>query len=196
MLLLALALTITIRVAVPPIAVACSCAMSEAPMRDAAADPMASVFTGIAGPFEAAGVQVKITRWFRGAVPPSGIAVLDPGGFNDPASGFSNSCGIDAPGQGSEWIFVAGRNEIGRYGVSLCSTHAPLAAAEGQLLLADAEAVFGPPAVPVPPVADDNAIDTSSPLDTILPIALGGLFAIGLVGGLFGILGRRGRDGS
>ncbi len=196
MLLLALALTVSIRVAIPPIAVACSCAMNEAPMQAAAADPNVSVFTGIAGPFEAAGVQVKITRWFQGAIPPSGIAVLDPGGFNDPASGFGNSCGIDAPGRGSEWIIIAGRDEVGRYGVSLCSTHAPLAAAEGQLLLADAEAVFGPPAVPVPPLPDDNEIDTTSPIETVLPFVLGGLFAVGLVGGLFGILGRRGRDGA
>lgn len=194
MLLLALALMVTIRVAVPQIAVACSCAIDEAPMQAAAADPTVSVFTGIAGPFEAAGVQVKITRWFQGATPPSGIAVLDPGGFNDPASGFGNSCGVNAPGQGSEWIFIAGRDEVGRYGVSLCSTHAPLAAAEGQLLLAEAEAVFGPPAVPEPPLADRNDIDTSPPIDTVLPILLGGLFAVGLVGGLFGILGRRGRD--
>jgi hypothetical protein len=124
-------------------------------------------------------------------MPPSGIAVLDPAGFIDPMGG---SCGTNPPGQGTEWIFVAGRNEIGRYGVSLCSTHAPLAAPEGQALLTAAEDVFGAPAVPVPPIADDNDIDTTSPLDTILPFVLGGLFAVGLVGGLFGILGRRGRD--
>lgn len=162
-------------------------------MRDAAADPTASVFTGIAGPSEAAGVQVKITRWFHGAVPPSGIAVLDPAGFIDPMGG---SCGTHAPGQGTEWIFIAGRNEVGRYGVSMCSTHAPLAAPEGQALLADAQDVFGAPAVPVQPPADDNEIDATSPIESVLPILLGGLFAVGLVGGLFGILGRRGRETS
>lgn len=186
MLLLAIALTATVRLAVPPITVACSCAMVEAPMREAAADPTASVFTGIAGPSEAAGVQIKITRWFRGAVPPSGIAVLDPAGFIDPMGG---SCGTHAPGQGTEWIFIAGRDEVGRYGVSMCSTHAPLAAPEGQALLADAEAVFGPPGVPLEAV--DPPDDAASPIDTVLPILLGGLFAVGLVGGLFGILGRR-----
>ncbi len=196
LLLLALAVMVTIRVAVPPIAVACSCAMNEAPIQAAAADPNVAVFTGIAGPFEAAGVQVKVTRWFHGAIPPSGIAVLDPGGFDDPASGFGNSCGINAPGQGSEWLFIAGRNEVGRYGVSLCSTHAPLAALEGQLLLAEAQDVFGAPAVPVQSLPDKNDIDTTSPVETVLPFVLGGLFAVGLVGGLFGILGRRGRDGA
>ncbi len=190
-LLLALTFAATVRLAVPPVTVACSCAMNEAPMRDAATDPTASVFTGIAGPSEAAGVQVKITRWFHGAVPPSGIAVLDPAGFIDPMGG---SCGTHAPDQGTEWIFVAGRNEIGRYAVSMCSTHAPLGAAEGQALLADAQDVFGAPAVPAPPVADQNDIDTTSLLDAVLPFLLGGLFAVGLVGGLFGILGRRGRD--
>jgi hypothetical protein len=191
MLLLAIALTVTIRMAVPPITVACSCAMLEAPMQAAAGDASVSVFTGIAGPLEAAGVQIKITRWFQGAVPPSGIAVLDPAGFQDPMGG---SCGTNAPTQGTEWIFIAGRNEVGRYGVSLCSTHAPLAAPEGQALLGEAQDVFGAPAVPKPPIPDKNAIDTASPIETVLPIVLGGLFVVGLVGGLFGILGRRGRD--
>jgi hypothetical protein len=194
MLLLAIALTATVRLAVPSVTVACSCAMLEAPMQAAAGDASLSVFTGIAGPLEAAGVQVKVTRWFQGAMPPSGIAVLDPGGFNDPMGDVFNSCGTNAPGQGTEWVFIAGRNEVGRYGVSLCSTHAPLAAPEGQALLADAQDVFGPPAVPGPPVADKNDIDTTSPIETVLPFVLGGLFAVGLVGGLFGILGRRGRD--
>jgi hypothetical protein len=192
MLLLAIALTATVRLAVPPITVACSCAMLEAPMEAAAGDASVSVFTGIAGPSQAAGVQVRITRWFQGAVPPSGIAVLDPAGFIDPMGG---SCGTNAPGVGTEWIFIAGRNEVGRYGVSLCSTHAPLAAPEGQALLASAQDVFGAPAVPVEPVADPPDDGTASPIDAVLPIVLGGLFAVGLVGGLFGILGRRRRDG-
>ena len=153
-------------------------------MQAAAGDASVSVFSGIAGPLEAAGVQVKITRWFQGAIPPSGIAVLEPGGFNDPMGNVFNSCGTNAPTQGTEWIFIAGRNEVGRYGVSLCSTHAPLDAPEGQALLAEAQDVFGAPAVPVPPLADNNDIDTASPIETVLPIVLGGLFAVGLVGGL------------
>jgi hypothetical protein len=189
MLILAIALTATVRLAVPPITVACSCAMLEAPMRAVAGDVSVSVFTGVAGPSQAAGVPIRLTRWFQGAAPPSGVAVLDPAGFLDPMGG---SCGTAAPTESTEWIFATGRNEVGRYVVHLCTTHAPLDSDLGRELLAEAQAVFGAPALPVAPTTDPP--DEGTVLATVVPILLGGLFAVGLVGGLFGILGRRGRD--
>lgn len=180
-------------VAFPRPAMACSCFMSEQPMRDAAADGGLSVFTGVAGPLEPIGVAVRITRWFRGDVPPNGIAVLDPVGFQDPMGGM---CGTNAPGLGTEWIFVAGRDDVGRYGVSLCTTHAPLDSDQGQALLAEAITVFGPGGVPEtvaaspsPPTSPEGV--PAGLVSTVVPIAIAVLFATGLLAGLFVILGPR-----
>lgn len=178
-------------VAFPRPTMACSCAMVEQPMRAAAAEGGASVFTGIAGRLEPIGVAVRITRWFQGAVPPNGIAVLDPRGFQDPMGG---SCGTHAPGPGTEWIFIAGRDDIGRYGVSMCTTHAPLDSEQGQTLLADAITVFGPGGVPETVAASPPASSTGDPaglVATVVPVAIAFLFAIGLLAGLFVVLGPR-----
>lgn len=179
-------------VALPRSTMACSCAMSEQPMHDAAADGGASVFAGIAGPLEPIGVGVQITRWFQGAMPPNGIAVLDPRGFQDPMGG---SCGTHAPGPGTEWIFVAGRDEVGRYGVSLCTTHAPLDSDQGRALLAEAITVFGPGGAPetvaASPSPTSPAEDPAGLASMIVPIAVAFLFAAGLLAGLFIVLGPR-----
>ena len=147
-LVLVLAMTLgfaIVSLVAPPPTVACSCMQSFQPMLEAKADPTLSVFTGTAGANEAQGVAVRLTRWFRGAIPPSGVAVLDPAGFVDPMGGM---CGTTAPTNGTEWIFATGRNAIGRYDVSLCTTHAPLDSDLGRELLAEAVAVFGPPVDP------------------------------------------------
>lgn len=173
--------------AAPPPTVACSCAMPDQPMRAASTDPSISVFTGIAGPLGQAGMPVRLTRWFQGAPPPSGVAVLDPAGFEDPMGG---SCGTTAPGAGTEWIFVTGRNSVGRYEVSLCTTHAALDTDWGRDLLTEALAVFGPAVVPETPPAPSDP-DPLSTLAAVLPIALAALGALGLIVGLFGLAGRR-----
>lgn len=179
-------------VAFPRPTMACSCAMVEQPMRAAAADGGASVFTGIAGPLEPIGVAVRIARWFQGAVPPNGIAVLDPAGFEDPMGGM---CGTRAPGAGTEWIFIAGRDDVGRYGVSLCTTHAPLDSEQGQALLAEAIGVFGPGGVPEETVAPSSpassAGDPAGIMSTIVPLVIAVLFAAGVLAGLFVVLGPR-----
>lgn len=181
--------------AAPPVTVACSCAMSDDPMREAAGNAEVSVFTGVAGPLEPDGVRVRLTRWFHGPPPPSGIAVLDPAGFVDPMGG---SCGTNPPGVGAEWIFVLGRNDVGRFGMSLCSTASALKADRGQELLTEAMAVFGPPIVPdatAPQATEADATsDPSSTLGSVLPLGLGLLAAIVVVAGLFGLAGRRRRD--
>lgn len=180
-------------VAFPRSTMACSCLMVEQPMRAAAAQGGLSVFTGIAGPLEPIGVAVRITRWFRGDPPPNGVAVLDPAGFEDPMGGM---CGTNAPDVGMEWIFVASRDDVGRYGVSMCTTHAPLASGQGQALLAEAITVFGPGGVPEPPATPtaptaSPAGDPAGLVSTVVPIAIAVLFATGLLAGLFVILGPR-----
>ncbi len=188
-LVLVLAMTLgfaIVSLVAPPPTVACSCMQSFQPMLEAKADPTLSVFTGTAGANEAQGVAVRLTRWFRGAIPPSGVAVLDPAGFVDPMGGM---CGTTAPTNGTEWIFATGRNAIGRYDVSLCTTHAPLDSDLGRELLAEAVAVFGPPVIPEPPPAELD------PLPDVGSIVLIGLALVGAVGLalLFG-LARRGHD--
>ena len=151
--LIALSLVLVVRpVSIPPV-VACSCLMPGDVMADAAKEPRAAVFTGIVGVPTPEGLPVGLTRWFK-ASPPGAVVLLDSCGFEDPNGG---SCGVSPPPTASEWIFVAGFNERSRLDVNLCTTQADLATPEGQGLLADAEAVFGPaepiPVVTAPPVA-------------------------------------------
>lgn len=191
LLLLALALTATVRLAIPEASVACSCAMPQSPMRAAAGDVSVAVFTGVAGPQQVAGVPVRLTRWFQGPPPPSGVAVLDQAGFLEPLGG---SCGTAAPDVGTEWVFVAERNAVGRYVVNLCTTHAPLASDLGRELLAEAVAVFGPPIVPEAPSAEPDpgaAADPASLLGSIVPIVLIVLFVAGALAGTVAVAGRR-----
>ncbi len=173
----------------PPPTVACSCAMFDEPMKTARADPSVSVFTGTAGPPGQAGVPVRLTRWFQGAIPPSGVAVLDPQGFEDPMGGM---CGTHAPISGTEWIFVTGRNQVGRYVVTMCTTHAPLDSDLGRDLLTDAVDVFGQPAIPAPSASAEPA--SMSNVGSVLLIGLALLGAIGLVLALFGLASRRGHE--
>lgn len=185
----------------PRTMLACSCYAPERPMHEAAADGSLSVFAGITGPLQAIGVPVEITRWFQGAVPPGGVAVLDPQPFREDGS----SCGTNPPAGGKEWIFVAGRNDVGRFVVGLCSTYAALDTETGQALLAEAVTVFGPAGVPetiapsaspvsptsVSPTPVATAGDASGLVATIVPIAIAVLFAVGLIAGLFVVMGSR-----
>lgn len=168
-------------------------------MHAAALDPTSNVFTGRAGSLEQAGVAVQLTGWFRGAAPPAGVAWLDPAGFVDPMGG---SCGTNPPTAGTEWIFVATRNTVGRYDMNLCSTAAALDTDQGQELLAEAVDVFGPPttpAAPVPTAGADAGVDATDLVASVIPILLVALFAAGAILGVVGVIGRRldpGRGGS
>ena len=197
LLILALALGLGARLALPPLTIACSCAMLDQPMHLAAADPASNVFTGRAGPLVADGVAITLTGWFHGPPPPAGVAWLDPAGFVDPMGG---SCGTNPPTVGTEWIFVAGRNQVGRYDMSLCSTAAPVDTDQGQALLAEATEVFGPPVIrdPVLPGTKPSAKPEPGPVSgaasdiaVVLPVLLIAVFAAGAVVGAFAIVGRR-----
>ena len=162
--LIALSLVLVVRPVSIPSAVACSCLMSGDAMADAAKEPRTAVFTGIVGVPTPEGVPVGLTRWFKGS-PPAAVVLLDSRGFEDPMGGM---CGTHRPPTASEWIFVAWFNERARFDVNMCSTHANVATPEGQKLLADAEAVYGPaepiPVATAPPAAVDTPRPTSSPV--------------------------------
>ena len=186
---LALALTVAPGPS-PSLVLACSCGMSERPMEEAAANPDAAVFTGIAGPREPIGVQIRVTRWFHGPLTGS-IVTLDGQGFNDPNGA---SCGTEAPAAGTEWIFISSRDERGLYGVSLCTVHAPLNTDIGAELLADAMLTFGDEVIvePEPPTAGDPGGDAT--LDPALVLGLTGAAGVLVLLGAIWFRSRRSAD--
>ena len=180
---IALSLLAVVRPVTVTPTVACSCAMPGDPMADAAKEPRTAVFTGMVGLPTPEGVPVAVSRWFK-AAPPGPVVLLDSQGFEDPNGGM---CGTNRPAAGSEWIFVAWFNERARFDVNLCSTHADLASPEGQALLADAEAAFGPtepipvataqpaPAATAQPANPaDPATSAAQPIPTGLLLMAGG----------------------
>jgi hypothetical protein len=192
---IALSLLAVVRPVTVTPTVACSCAMPGDPMADAAKEPRAAVFTGMVGLPIADGVPVAVSRWFK-AAPPGPVVLLDSRGFEDPMGGM---CGTNRPPAGSEWIFVAWFNERARFDVNLCSTHADLATPEGQALLVDAEAVFGP-TTPIPvasappgdPVAPSAPAATAgSPIPAGILLMAGGAGLLVLLGGALVIAARR-----
>ncbi len=166
--LLALTLVLLVRpVAVAP-AMACSCAMFDNPMREAAKEPRNAVFSGVVGVPTPEGVPVGLTRWFKGS-PPAAVVLLDSRGFEDPNGGM---CGTNRPPAGSEWIFIGWLNERARFDVNLCSVQADLATPEGQTLLKDAAAVFGP-TEPIPVATAPPAVATPVAGATPAPTGVG-----------------------
>lgn len=175
-------------VAAPPVTVACSCAFSERPMQEAATRDDTSVFTGVAGPLEPDGVRIALTRWFHGPLPSDVVAMLDPAPFKDPNGA---SCGTNPPPPGSEWIFAAWRDEVGRYSMNLCTTAASLGTDQGRVLLEEAIAVFGEPTIPQatdPPTAEGDVFSTVA---AVLPTGLAILVGVALLVGVLALIGRR-----
>jgi hypothetical protein len=159
-------------------------------MEDAAANPAAAVFTGIAGPREPVGVQIRVTRWFHGPLTGS-VVTLDGQGFNDPDGA---SCGTEAPPVGTEWIFISSRDGRGLYGVSLCTVHAPLSTDVGAELLADAMLTFGDEVVvePEAPTGGDPSGDAT--VEPALVLGLVGAAGVLVLLGAFWFRSRRTTD--
>jgi hypothetical protein len=169
--LLAFSLALLVRpIAVLP-AAACSCGFPDDVMGEAAKDPQTAVFTGIVGLPTPEGVPVDLTRWFEASLPGE-VVFLDSRGFEDPNGG---SCGTTRPPAGSEWIFVSGLNERGRFDVGLCTIHADLATDQGQTLLAEAAAAFGPlepipvATAPPAPASTPRPVSSAAPADSVTP---------------------------
>jgi len=158
--MLALSLGLLVRPVAVSTTVACSCAMDPDPIGAAAEDPQQAVFTGVVQAPTGAGTPVVLTRWFEEpAAPP--VVWLDNAGFEDPMGGM---CGTNRPPADTEWIFVAYRDPAGKFGVNLCTTQAALDTDQGQALLKQAEAVFGP-APPIPLAsADPVPVATTPPV--------------------------------
>lgn len=187
--------------AMPRAVAACSCAMIS--MEDARNEPEAVVFSGVVDARDPRGYPVTVTRWFKGGGLIEPRAWLHPGGFS--MTGGGADCSVPPLPVGTEWIFVAFKNED-LYSVGLCSPHAAIATAEGQAMLADAIRVFGggappatappataPPAVPSAPTPTPAAAPAApgSVIGTLGPIALV-VFVAGILLGVVGALRRMG----
>ena len=189
---LALALGLA-RAATPDCAAACSCA--GPPQLDGNEQ---AVLVGMVGADDGTGrYAFAVERWFVGGDEP--VVTLQSGTSRRADGTFvTNTCGL---------TFVSGEHLIlsaSREGVVLtpgsCSPHAPLDSAEGQQLLAETVAAFGPGTVP--PEApnqptDPPAAPTSPTADLALPLALA--FAIGVALATFGfvaVLAKRPRGSS
>jgi len=195
---LALALGLGLQLALVPPVAACSC-IGPQPMDAYAGDATVAVFTAIVEPRDARGFPATVTRWFQGG------GILDPrvwfdvGGFNV-QQGVMSSCGMEPLPVGGQFIFVAYRIEgSNNLGMGLCSPHAPLAAPEGQKMLADAERTFvGAPIAPTttdPPTTDPPTTSASPGssviLDVVVPIVIALVGAAGILFGVFAVVGRR-----
>ena len=186
---LALALGLGLQLALVPPVAACSC-MGPQPMAAYAGDDANVILAGVLEPRDARGYPVTVTQWFKGGDFLTPRIWFDAAGF----SGNDGMCGIDPLPAGGQWIFVTYRIEGSEnFGMGLCSPHAPLAAPEGQAMLADAIRTFGgtpiqpnatdPPIAPVPTSSDDTAV--------LIPILIALIAAAGVVLGVFAVVGRR-----
>jgi len=171
---------------------ACDC-MAMEPMAAYAGASDWAIFSGTVQVPEPAGTPVVVTRWFQGDGA-SGIVWVQgewgPGGA---------SCETPLPPAGSEWIFVASRFE-GELAVNLCTPHAAVGSDAGAAMLADAIKTFGdgggptpgaspPPAAPAQPEGSGGAA-----VDPV-PIVVGGLLAVALIGGVLLFARSRRGDG-
>lgn len=188
--------------AAPPVA-ACDC-MGLEPMAAYAGVRERVIFSGTVQALEPRGLPVLVTRWFQGP-DAAGIVLL-----NGTWGLGGASCETPLPPAGTEWIFVAWRNEAGELDVNLCTPHAALGTEAGDAMLADAVATFGgggggggssgnpgigpsagpvetqTPNAPTPPEA--AGADGGAPI----MLAAGGVAVAGLLAGLF-VAGRNRR---
>jgi hypothetical protein len=183
--------------AMPRAVAACSCAMIT--MEDARNEPEAVVFSGVVDARDPRGYPVTVTRWFKGGGLIEPRAWLHPAGFS--LTGGGADCSVPPLPVGTEWIFVAFKNED-LYSVGLCSPHAAIASADGQAMLAEAIRVFrgeqpvatSPPAAASPPPAP-TPTTTAAPatpvslVETLGPIAVV-VFIAGILLGVVGALRR------
>jgi len=175
------------RLSAPSVAVACSCIAPE-PGAPRLRGDEAVVVVGVVGAPDGVGnYAFTVERLFKGGVAPVAKIASGRQVFADGTEAW-NSCGRDhTPGR---HVVLAGGIGDGVINASSCSPYESINSAEGQALLAEAEALFGPGQVPGEP------IPTSEPgarvdLATIAIVAVVGLLAIVAIGIVISAVGRR-----
>ena len=150
-------------------ALACKCA----PVSIGALDPSQNqVYVGAAGSATADGTPMTVERWFSGPGEASTV-MLGASSFGDSAS-----CGIEPLPVGSRWIMSAYVSEAGAAPVTgQCQPHAVLGSIEGDTMLAEAEAAYGPGTMPSGGQAAQSEDDDA----TTRPLAVLGIAIIGVL---------------
>jgi hypothetical protein len=177
----AIALAVVGTAALPLPVFACKCA----PTPIGALDPATSqVYVGTAAETVAAGTPMVVELWFEGPGE-APLTYLAPSSFGDSAS-----CGIDPLAPGSRWImstFVAEPGATPTTG--MCQPHAQLETPDGQAMLAQAEAAYGPGSQP----EGGGGGDAVAPDDLTPFLTLGGIVGLAILGLVVILLLRRGR---
>lgn len=174
----------TSQLTVPSVAVACSCRMPGG-VAEVVGDPDIVVVAGTIAAVEIANgpfgpqraVQLTVLRVFQGEVLPGPVPIR---------SGHGSDC-IPMLEGGSHVVLTARIGETGLEPV-ICGHFGLLTTVEGQALLREVEAAFGPGTGPPAP-APASGVDLAS----IALIAVGGLVAVVLFGTIFLAFGRRDR---
>ena len=171
---------------------ACDC-MAMEPMAAYAGAADRAIFSGTVQVPEPAGTPVVVTRWFQGEGAAGIVWVQGEWGQG------GASCETPLPPAGTEWIFVASRFE-GELAVNLCTPHAAVGSDAGAAMLADAISTFGdgggpPPGASPPPAAPAQPEGAGGAAVDPVPIAVGGLVAIALIGGVLVFARSRRGDG-
>jgi len=188
--LLALLMTAAVsaaRLASPGGAFACSCAMPKT-LVEYRAEPNVVILAGTIAAVNGEAGTFAVERVFKGPVPGPNLQIR---------GGDSAMCGV--PLKLAARIVMVAYMEAGVVHPSSCSPFATLPSAEGDALLAEAEAAFGgaaPPGGATEP-ADPPSAAPLAGSDVALPIVL--LAVLVVVGGLFGLIAlmsRRGRRGA
>jgi hypothetical protein len=161
---------------------ACSCVPPDMIIEDIGTSDQVA-FVGKPGAPNPGGIPVAVASWFRGPAPAPVVTLAVEGG--DGAS-----CGTNGPPPGGAYLFVASPNGDGRYAISLCSVVADLSTPEGQAMLAQTTRILGAPS-PVGGSPPEPSSDVGQTITDNVPLALGIMAAIGIVGGLFVFVGRR-----
>jgi len=167
-----LALTVGWVALLPTPAFACSCALITIGDLDPTQN---QVYVATAGQSTPQGTPMAVDVWFSGpgAAP---VVILAASSFGDSAG-----CGTEPFAPGSRWIVTAWASDPSRPPTTgLCQPHGQLDTPEGQVLLAEAEAAYGPGTVPDGGAAPSVGDTETGPLAIVGVVIIGGTI-IGLI---------------
>jgi hypothetical protein len=156
----------------PSCTYACTCAKLSSLADYVEGD--SAVMMGRTGPADGEEVAFAVERWFAGPGAAPVVTLV---------SGDDASCGVALP-PGRHLVFVAYRDELGRFHPSICAPMADVDTPDGQALVEEAVAL-GTGIVPIPIVPEPSPPAVSDPRATLALLAAG----VGVVGGLVLLVG-------
>lgn len=187
-LLAAFVLTFALAAFVPAPTFACSCAQISIGELDPTQN---QVFVATAGEPMPQGTPVAVELWLTGpgAAP---VVMLSPQSFEN-----TSMCGVPQFQPGSRWILSTWAGDpTTQPSVSICQPHAQLDTPEGQTMLAEAQAAYGPGAVPEgggapTPAPTPEPSAPEAPADPTPLLVMAGIVGVAILGlGVVYLLGR------